>query len=171
MKIINFFQTLTLSLAFCLVVISCNEPKEEKKAETTKVEAAVTDLTNLKAEVQALETAWAAAANAQDTATLLALYADDAKSLVNNKPTVEGKEALLAEIKEGFKNRVNGSTVAYDVMDVYGDENTVTEVGTSTTKDAKGKVTYTGKYMAVWQKRDGKYLCVREIFNDDVKAK
>lgn len=171
MNRINYFQTLTLCLAFCFIVISCNAPKEDKTAEVAPVEAAATDMVKLKADVQALETAWAAAANAQDTATLLALYADDAKSLVNNKPTVEGKEALLAEIIEGFKNRVNGSTVAYEVMDVYGDENTVTEVGKSTTKDAKGKVTYTGKYMAVWEKRDGKYLCVREIYNDDVKAK
>ncbi len=56
-------------------------------------------------------------------------------------------------------------------LDVFGSENQVTEVGKSTIKDATGKVTYTGKYMAIWEKRDGKYVCVRDIFNDDMKAK
>ena len=50
---------------------------------------------------------------------------------------------------------------------VFGDENTVTEVGKMTRKDASGKVVSTGKYMAVWEKRDGKYLCVRDIGNSD----
>ena len=37
--------------------------------------------------------------------------------------------------------------------------------------DATGKVTYTGKYMAIWEKRDGKYICLRDISNDDAKEK
>jgi len=36
--------------------------------------------------------------------------------------------------------------------------------------DAAGKVTATGKYMAVWEKRDGKWLCIRDIGNEDAKT-
>jgi len=25
--------------------------------------------------------------------------------------------------------------------------------------------------MAVWEKRDGKYICIRDIYNNDVKEK
>jgi len=34
-------------------------------------------------------------------------------------------------------------------------------------KDASGKEISTGKYMAVWEKRNGKYICVRDISNND----
>ena len=74
-------------------------------------------------------------------------------------------------IAASIAKRAKGATIAYDIIDVFGDENTVTEVGKTTKKDASGKVTYTGKYMAVWEKRNGKYICVRDISNDDVKAK
>jgi quinol monooxygenase YgiN len=53
---------------------------------------------------------------------------------------------------------------------VYGDGNTVTENGKATYKDAAGKVTGTGKYIAVWKKQGDKYLCVREIYNGDAPA-
>ncbi len=39
------------------------------------------------------------------------------------------------------------------------------------TKDASGKVIRTGKYMAIWEKRDGKYICIRDIYNDDAVLK
>ena len=37
--------------------------------------------------------------------------------------------------------------------------------------NAAGTVTYTGKYMAVWEKRNGKWLVIRDIYNDDMKEK
>lgn len=169
MNRINYFQTLALCCSLCFVTMGCNAPKDEKAVDASITTG--TDLVKLKADVQALEAAWSAADNARDTATLIAFYADDAVSLSDNKPMAVGKEAILATLKEGLKSRKEGHTVAYEVMDVYGDENTVTEVGTTTGKDATGKVTYKGKYMAVWEKRDGKYLCVREIYNDDEKEK
>ena len=47
--------------------------------------------------------------------------------------------------------------------------NTITEVGKTTRMDASGKVTSIGKYMAIWEKRNGKYICVRDISNNDSK--
>jgi hypothetical protein len=34
---------------------------------------------------------------------------------------------------------------------------------------AAGKTFYTGKYMAAWEKRDGEWVCIHDIANDDVK--
>jgi uncharacterized protein (TIGR02246 family) len=127
-------------------------------------------MNKVKAEIQALETAWAAADNARDVQGIAALYAEDAVSLLNNKPLASGKEAIVKDIEASMKTRVEGSTISYEVTEVFGDENTVTEVGKTTGKDAAGKVTYTGKYMAIWVKRDGKYVCIRDIGNDDAKA-
>jgi uncharacterized protein (TIGR02246 family) len=129
------------------------------------------ELTKLKAEIQTLESSWAAADNARNANAIAAFYADDAMSLSNNKPMLVGKGAIQKDIAESLAKRTKGSTVAYDVMDVFGNENTVTEVGKTTVKDTAGKVTSTGKYIAIWEKRNGKFICVRDIYNDDAKEK
>jgi len=45
----------------------------------------------------------------------------------------------------------------------------VTEVGKTTVTDSTQKVIYAGKYMAVWEKRNGKWLTIRDMSNDDAK--
>jgi len=138
---------------------------------TVQQMSAKPDMVKLKAEIQTLESSWAAADNARNANAIAAFYADDAMSLSNNKPMLVGKAAIQKDITEGLAKRAKGSTVTYDVMDVFGNENTVTEVGKTTVKDATGKVISTGKYMAIWEKRNGKFICVRDIYNDDVKEK
>ncbi len=173
MKKNQVFPVLAICITLCLN-IGCNAPATDtgvKATEATKPMAAKPDLVKIKADIQALETAWAAADNARNANAISAFYADDAVSMSNNKPMLVGKAAIQKDIEESIAKRPKGSTVSYDIMDVYGDENTVTEVGKTTSKDAAGKVYYTGKYMAIWEKRNGKYLCIRDISNDDVKAK
>lgn len=155
-------------------MIGCNAPAVDKSAqitETAKSDDAKPDLEKIKGEIQALENSWAEADNAWDTNALAAFFADDAVRLSNDRPMVVGKAAIQLDIAADLAKKEKGSTVAFDIIDVFGDENTVTEVGKTNVKDASGKVTYTGKYMAIWEKRNGKYVCVRDISNDDVKAK
>lgn len=162
-------------LTFALLTIlftACNEKKAtETTTEATTAVAETTDLTALKAEIQTLENAWAAADNARDANALAALYADDAITLGNNKPAVSGKAAILKDLQEMLSKRGKGATISFETQDVFGGNNLLTEVGKTTIKDPAGKVTYTGKYMAIWEKRDGKWLTLRDISNDDVKEK
>jgi uncharacterized protein (TIGR02246 family) len=163
----------SLVVLFAVMMIACNSTETKPAEEGATIEAtapAAPDMAKVKAEIQAQETAWAEADNARDVQGIAALYADDAVSLLNNKPMASGKAAILKDIEATMAARAKGSTISYEVMEVFGDENTVTEVGKATGKDADGKVTYTGKYMAIWAKRDGKYVCIRDIGNDDAKA-
>ncbi len=164
----NSIKFATACVALAILSFSCTKAVEET-TETTEV--AKTDMVAVKAEIQTLEEGFAKADNERNAAAIAAFYADDAQSLSNNRPTIIGKAALLKDIEAGIAKRVKGSTIAFEVSDVFGDENQVTEVGKSTVKDSTGKVTYTGKYMAIWEKRDGKYVCIRDIGNDDVKEK
>lgn len=120
----------------------------------------------IKAEIQALEDAWAAADNAGDVPALLAFYSDDAVSMGTGRPVAVGKAAIQKELESSMANRPAGQIVTYGVLDVFGDENTITEVGQTTRKDVSGKVVSSGNYMAIWEKRDGKYACVRDISNN-----
>jgi ketosteroid isomerase-like protein len=166
-------KLLTLVVTLFFVTLSCNDEKKEtgKETATTEPMPAKPDMAKLKTEIQTLETAWSTADNARDTNALAAFYSDDAISMSNNKPMLVGKAAIRQDLVESLAKRVGGSTTTYDVVNVFGDENTVTEIGKVTRKDAAGKVTYTGKYMAVWEKRGGKYICISDIGNDDVKEK
>lgn len=167
----NNFKIATLGLAISLFTIGCNsqpDKKTEKElAITEEPVVARTDKASVKAEIQALESAWAAADNARNANAILAFYSDDAISLFNNAPMAVGKAEIKKEIEKGLAKKAEGETVAYKTLEVFGNENTVTEIGTAESKDASGKIIRTGKYMAIWEKRDGKYICIRDIYNED----
>ncbi len=124
----------------------------------------------VKAEIQALETAWAEAANARDVDAELAFYADDAVSIEPYKPDMlVGKAAIRKRIEAEKAEKKEGQTSSFETLEVFGDGNTVTEIGRITAKDANGKVIYSGKYMAIWEKRNGRYVVVRDIYSSDAK--
>lgn len=152
----RFNMIFTLSAACLLALTAC-----QQAAETPA------DMAQIKTDIQALENAWAAALNAQDLDALMALYADDAVSMPDNAPMLSGKAAIRKQQEQEFASTPAGRTYSFEVLNVYGDGNTVTETGKSTYKDDAGKVTGTGKYMVVWEKQGDKYLCVREVYNGD----
>jgi ketosteroid isomerase-like protein len=127
------------------------------------------DMSSLKAEIQAIENAWAAASNSEDVATIVGFYADDAISMNDDKPMLVGKAAIQKGVEEEMARHKDNEKVVFETLDLYGDENRVTEVGKTTVTDSTGKVVYRGKYMAVWEKRNGKWLTIRDIVNDDAK--
>ncbi|KUO66828.1 MAG: hypothetical protein APF83_08050 [Lutibacter sp. BRH_c52] len=171
----NNFKLAMLGLVISIFAIGCNSQSDKK----TEIEPALTaepvvvkaDMASIKAEIQALENDWAAADNARDANAIAAFYSDDAMSMSNNAPMKVGKAAIQKEMEESLAKRTQGETVAYETLEVFGDENTVTEIGTAISKDASGKVIRTGKYIAIWEKRDGKYICIRDIYNTDAAAK
>lgn len=165
----NYFLLATAFIAFSLFTIACSPAPEQAVAPEVMAEQveAEPDMTAIKAEIQAIETSWSTADNAGDVPALLAFYSDDAVSMVSGSPMAVGKAAIQKEMEASIASRPAGITVSYEVIDVFGDENEVTEVGKITRKDASGKVISTGKYIAIWEKRDGKYICVRDISNND----
>ncbi len=169
------FKIAAALIGLCTLAISCNESSTDKtteaKSDSTEMMASNADPAQLKKEIQEMENAWASADNAGDINALAAFYADDAKSLSNNKPMLEGNAAIKKDMEESLAKRPKGSKFTYEVMDVYGAGNYATEVGKTTRMDSTGKVISTAKYMAIWEKRNGKWICIRDIYNDDAKAK
>ncbi len=175
MNKMKLFKLSMLVLAISIFTIGCNS-QPDKKTEmeptlTTEPIIAKVDMASIKAEIQGLESDWAAADNARNANAVAAFYSDDAISLSNNAPMTVGKAAIQKETEENLAKKPQGETVAYETLEVFGDGNTVTEIGKAISKDASGKVIRTGKYMAVWEKRDGKYICIRDIYNSDAAAK
>jgi uncharacterized protein (TIGR02246 family) len=147
---------LIISAVFVLTFTACHQEADSPP-----------DLTQLKAEIQALSDEWAAALNTRDIKSLMDLYADDAISMPDMNTSLTGKEAILKHQKQEWAQRQSGLTHAFETVDVYAQGNVVTEFGLTTIKDAKGKLAFTGKYMCLWEKQDGRYRCIREIYNSD----
>ncbi len=143
-------------LALILIVSGC-----------TSVGTEATDMAAIKTKIQEKEKAFAAAMSTQNTEAVLAFYADDAVSMSNGKPSDIGKDAIRKDLVASYDQRQKGAVTTYEVLDIYGNKSQVTEIGKTTVKDASGKVIYTGKYVAVWEERNGDYICVRDMSNGD----
>lgn len=174
MKNNSILRLLAMCVAFSLCAFACNAPATDTAAKAVAVSEKVEvkpDLVKIKAEIQALNNTWAAASTAKDIATIMAFYADDAVSMPSNKPIVVGKAAIEKDIVADFEKRKANLTVTYETTEVFGNNEMITELGKGITKDATGKIIYTGKYMELWAKRNGKWQVIREIYNDDAKEK
>jgi len=127
------------------------------------------DLAKIRSEIQAMENAYAEAWNARNAAAVMAYYADDAVSLANNSPILTGKEAIQKDLEANFARDTSKMTASFEVLDIFASGDLVVETGKSTFKDAAGSVALTGKYISLFEKRDGKYRCIRDCYNNDKK--
>ena len=148
--------TLTLSIA-------CNQKKEEPTA-------AVPDIDNeqIKIEIQAVEDAFAAVYNTGNIDSL-SYYADDATSYFSGKMPLEGKEAIHQSIKEELANFNKGDKISFETKEVYvaNDGKHVMEIGAYKFVDSTGAKLRSGNYFSLFEKRDGKYRCVRDMGNSE----
>lgn len=154
-----------------LFLASCKQETPPAEPAAAVTEEPAVDMAAVKAEIQAVENQWADAMNKKDLTALMAMYADDAVSMPDGAPAISGKAAIQERQEKQFANAKGGITISFQTLDVYGDGDIVTEYGTSTEKDDKGAVVETGKYVATFQKMDGKYVCIREIYNSDMPKK
>jgi len=148
---------------FCFIALAgCQTAPEETATATDPT--GKPDLAKVRAEIQALETEFGTATTNNDLDALLEYYAADAISLANDAPPMVGKAAIGDYYKENVMGA--GKTHLYQTIDVFAEGDMVVETGKSTTTDAAGKVS-TGKYMALYEKRNGRYVCIREVYNND----
>lgn len=121
------------------------------------------DLEKLKTEIQAMEDAFANAEKARDADGVAAYYAEDAVSYNRNAEPVTGKAPIRNKIAEMMAADSSGTYNVYKVVDLFAEGNTAVEIGSWTVMDSTGTEKEKGFYMSYFQKRDGKYLCVRDM--------
>ena len=126
---------------------------------------------SVKMQITEIENAYAVASNDRDVDGVAAYYANDAESLADNEPTRVGMDAIKAGIKKDMDMDTTGATISFNVTGVWACGDYATETGTSTVKDKDGNVIRTGKYMTLFEKRNGKYVAIRDIWNSDSPRK
>ena len=141
-------------LAFTsLILFSCATTEKEE----------VIDMEQVKIEIQAMEDAYAAGEKAKDADAVAAYYSDDAISYSRNEQPLSGKAAIRDNIAKNIAKDTTDNYNVYKVVDLFAEGNTAVEVGSWTEFDASGTEKGNGNYMSYFQKRDGKYICVRDM--------
>jgi ketosteroid isomerase-like protein len=144
------------------LLISCGP----KKAET----AVMFDKEQIKKEIQAKEDSFAAVYNSGEFKKI-GYYADDAITFYQNRSPLVGKEARM----EFFKSEVASNTniISFKTNEVFvsNDGNQVVEVGSYNVVDSTKASINTGNYMSLFEKRDGKYVCLRDMSASDMPLK
>jgi uncharacterized protein (TIGR02246 family) len=137
---------------------------------TAPVEETI-DTEKLKVEIQAMEDAFAAAEKAKDADAVAAYYSDDAVSYTRNEEPTQGKAAIRDRVAKRLATDTSGHTNVYKVVDLYAVKDMAVEVGSWTEMDAAGAEVDKGFYLSYFQKKDGKYLCVRDMNISTMPAK
>ena len=131
---------------------------------STAEKQAPLDMANLKAEIQAMEDAYAAGEKAKDADAVAAYYSDDAISYGRNEQPVSGRAAIRESIAKNIANDTTGNYSVYKVVDLFAEGNMALEIGSWTQFDASGTTLENGHYMSYFQKnKDGKYECIRDM--------
>ncbi len=121
------------------------------------------DMGKIKVEIQAMEDAFAAGEKAKDADAVAAYYSDDAISYTRNKQPLSGKSVIRDNIASNIAKDTTENYNVYKIVDLFAEGNSVVEIGSWTEFDSSGKETGNGNYMSYFQKRDGKYICVRDM--------
>ena len=120
-------------------------------------------MAKVKVEIQAMEDAYAAGEKANDADAVAEYYSDDAISYSRNKEPLSGKAAIRDNIASDIAKDTTDNYNVYKVVDLFAEGKTAVEIGSWTEFDSSGKEMGNGNYMSYFQKRDGKYICVRDM--------
>ena len=150
----------------CFYISSCKSNNSEK-------------LPNLEAEIQALDKQWAKSfidsinmkfseqIAAGDSSALASHYWPDAELLLDNSEVVKGNDILNAwgsAIRTGIKE------MTFSTTDITGSPALIIETGNYEMKDEKKSLIDRGKYVVVWEKRNGDWKLYRDIGSTSMPA-
>jgi uncharacterized protein (TIGR02246 family) len=147
------FQKAIYVAATALILSSCSNEKG----------VTAIDLEKVKPEIQAMEDAFAAAEKAKDADKVAAYYSDDAVSYGRNRAPEVGKAAIKESIAKRIAADTTGNSNVYKIVDLFGEGNTLVEIGSWTEVSPAGAEVNKGHYMSYFQKRDSKWVCVRDM--------
>lgn len=123
----------------------------------------------IKKEIQAKENEFAATYNG-GVLKDIGYYADDATSFYQNREPIVGKGAIVEFLKSDLHQNSNEISFTTKEVFVSNDGNQVVEIGYFQVVDSTNKTINSGHYMSLFEKRNGKYVSVRDMSASDGKS-
>jgi ketosteroid isomerase-like protein len=144
-----------------LVSVNACAPKEEAPV------AIVIDKEQIKKDIQAREDEFSEVYNSGKIKDI-GYYGEDATVFHQNRAPLVGKAAIVAFLEEDLESNTNSISFKTNEVFVSNDGIQVIEVGSYKVTDSVNVPVNTGNYMCYFEKRDGKYVCVREMSATDM---
>ena len=137
-----------------ILSVACNQEKVKPVVDKEKV----------KAEIQAIENKFAMVYTHRN-ADSLTYYADSAVSYFVGQPPIVGKAAIHHFIMDELKDFPKGVKIINETQEIFvtDDGNNVAEIGAYKRVDSTGKILQNGHYFSFFAKRNGKYVCTRDM--------
>ena len=156
-----------MSLACMLALLfACNE-KNENKEVAAATAPVVIDKEQVKREIQAKEDQFAEVYNSGQLREI-GYYAEDAISFFQNRPPLTGRPAIVEFLKADLASNPNKISFKTNEVFVSNDGNMVLEVGYFKVVDSTDATVNSGNYMSYFEKRNGKYVSVRDMSASDI---
>jgi ketosteroid isomerase-like protein len=139
------------------------------KTKNSEPVAAVIDKEQIKKEIQAKENEFAETYNS-GIAKSIGYYADDAITFTQNRAPLVGKAAIVEYLMADLNSATKSNKISFTTNEVFvsNDGNQVVEIGYYKVVDSTNTAVNTGNYMVLFEKRNGKYVCVRDMSASDM---
>jgi ketosteroid isomerase-like protein len=143
----------------CIIslIFACNNNKEE---------SAGVDKEQIKKEIQAKEDAFAGVFNS-GVLKNIGYYADDATSYFQNTAPLVGKAAIIEFLQSDLASNTNKISFKTNEIFASNDGALVVEIGHFNVVDSANNPVNSGNYMSLFEKRNGKYVAVRDMSASD----
>jgi ketosteroid isomerase-like protein len=143
-----------------LLMTSCNTSGE-------KSTSVLMDKEQVKIEIQARENQFAEIYNSGELKKI-GYYADDAVTYYQNMEPIRSKAERMAFLEEDFNSSKN--KISFTTTEVFPSKDgvQVLEIGYYTVVDSTNTAINTGNYMSLFEKRDGQYVCLRDMSASDM---
>lgn len=148
-------------------LLSCNSNSSEQTA-SRKNDSAAFDKQSAKTFIDSINAKFSEQLAAGDSTALASHYWQDAELLLDNSEPVKGNDIVHAwgtAIRGGMKD------ASFTTTDITGSSTFIIETGTYEMKDGKKSLVDKGKYVVVWEKRNGEWKLYRDIGSTSMSAK
>jgi ketosteroid isomerase-like protein len=151
------------ALLSCVIslLFACNT----KKAVPLTIE----EKEQIKKEIQSKENEFASVYNAREIKNI-GYYAEDAISYSQNKAPLVGKKAIVEYLTANIDSIPKNNQISFTTNEVFvtDEGKQVVEIGYYKVVDSVNTVVNSGNYMSIFEKREGKYVCVRDMSTSDI---
>ena len=154
-----FVKGIVLGFLF-LLMASCNMNVE-------KSTAVLIDKEQIKKDIQARENQFAEIYNSGELKKI-GYYADDAVTFYQNMAPIRSREERLEFLGSDLNS--NSNKISFTTVEIFAskDGDQVIEIGYYSVVDATNTAVSTGNYMSLFEKRDGQYVCLRDMSTSDM---
>jgi ketosteroid isomerase-like protein len=161
----NVFASFVAAISF-ICLVSCN-PGDKGGPATPAPANPGLDKQWAKSFIDSINLKFSEQFRAGDSVALASHYWPDAELLFANMEPIKGDAILPAW---GSMTRMGVTDFTFSTTDISGDAEFIIETGQYEMKDAKHTLVDRGKYVVVWQKRNGEWKLFRDMGNTSLPA-